>query len=229
MSGIVFNNCSGATGSGSTPVITTGTSNPPYAATAEKDGTTTLQFQSVSCMPQYIGYSFEVRRFYHRCRGCAKIITFRNCESKIMLKAERQRPRPLALSVKQRLVPHNPLLIQVYLVSKLPNSRPITSSVVAPPELQQLQRLAHSVLKIMLNLQHRLPPHCLEELEPLARHNLNNSHNKQTLLEAERACLDSPPNNHSSKIASLAVEGRSATLLTNLHPLALVIMLFFAF
>ncbi|KAF8914296.1 nucleoporin autopeptidase-domain-containing protein [Gymnopilus junonius] len=44
------------------PVITTGTSNPPYVVTQEKDGSTTLQFQSVSCMPAYLGYSFEELR-----------------------------------------------------------------------------------------------------------------------------------------------------------------------
>lgn len=42
------------------PVVTTGSSNPPYAVTTEKDQNTTLQFNSISCMPQYIGYSAEV-------------------------------------------------------------------------------------------------------------------------------------------------------------------------
>lgn len=57
---VVHYNCIGATGSGSTPVISTGTSNPQYQPTADKDGAVTLQFQSISCMPQYVGYSFEV-------------------------------------------------------------------------------------------------------------------------------------------------------------------------
>ncbi|KAF9534570.1 hypothetical protein CPB83DRAFT_842534 [Crepidotus variabilis] len=52
---------SGAT-TGAPPTITTGSSNPAYAATIEKDGTTNLQFQSISCMPAYIGYSFEELR-----------------------------------------------------------------------------------------------------------------------------------------------------------------------
>ena len=57
---VVHYNCIGATGSSSTPVVSTGTSNPQYQPTAEKDGAMTLQFQSISCMPQYVGYSFEV-------------------------------------------------------------------------------------------------------------------------------------------------------------------------
>jgi len=42
------------------PVVTTGTANPPFSSINEKDGNLSLQFQSISCMPQYIGYSFEV-------------------------------------------------------------------------------------------------------------------------------------------------------------------------
>lgn len=43
--------------------ITTGTSNPTYAAFNEKDATNanlTLAYQSITCMPAYRGYSFEV-------------------------------------------------------------------------------------------------------------------------------------------------------------------------
>ena len=43
--------------------ITTGTSNPVYAAFNEKDSTNanlTLAYQSITCMPAYRGYSFEV-------------------------------------------------------------------------------------------------------------------------------------------------------------------------
>ena len=43
--------------------VTTGTINPPYAPYAEKDansGSVTLHYQSISCMPQYRGSSFEV-------------------------------------------------------------------------------------------------------------------------------------------------------------------------
>lgn len=42
------------------PVVTSGTSSPPFATTAEKDVNLTLQFQSISCMPAYVGYSHEV-------------------------------------------------------------------------------------------------------------------------------------------------------------------------
>lgn len=43
------------------PVITTGTSNPPYQPHTDKDGTSnvTLQYQAITCMPAYSGYSFE--------------------------------------------------------------------------------------------------------------------------------------------------------------------------
>lgn len=47
--------------------VTTGSSNPPYQVYSEKDGvnsTVTLQYQSISCMPQYRGTSFEVSHSY---------------------------------------------------------------------------------------------------------------------------------------------------------------------
>ncbi|KAH9482342.1 Nucleoporin nup189 [Psilocybe cubensis] len=44
------------------PTVTTGTLNPPYNTVSEKDGTVTLQFQSISVMPAYVGYSFEELR-----------------------------------------------------------------------------------------------------------------------------------------------------------------------
>ena len=50
----------GATATATPPVVTTGTSNPPYVVTTEKDQNVTLQFNAISCMPQYIGYSAEV-------------------------------------------------------------------------------------------------------------------------------------------------------------------------
>ena len=43
--------------------MTTGTSNPPYSVFGEKDSansSVTLQYQSITCMPQYRGNSFEV-------------------------------------------------------------------------------------------------------------------------------------------------------------------------
>ena len=48
------------------PVITTGTSNPPYQAHTDKDATSnvTLQYQAITCMPAYSGYSFEVIAFF---------------------------------------------------------------------------------------------------------------------------------------------------------------------
>ncbi len=45
--------------------MTTGSANPPFTAFAEKDpvnSTTTLQYQSISAMPQYNAMSFEVSR-----------------------------------------------------------------------------------------------------------------------------------------------------------------------
>lgn len=55
-----LNDFQSGTGTAAPPSVTTGTANPTYAVTTEKDGTTTLQFQSITCMPAYIGYSFEV-------------------------------------------------------------------------------------------------------------------------------------------------------------------------
>ena len=45
------------------PPVTTGSSNPAYSVFSEKDPAnvnTTLQYQSITCMPQYRGNSFEV-------------------------------------------------------------------------------------------------------------------------------------------------------------------------
>jgi hypothetical protein len=45
------------------PPVTTGTSNPPYSVYSEKDpgANSTLQYQSITALPQYRGSSFEVR------------------------------------------------------------------------------------------------------------------------------------------------------------------------
>lgn len=59
----------GTTPSASNPVVTTGTANPPFASIHEKDGNLNLQFQSISCMPQYIGYSFEELRVQDYAQG----------------------------------------------------------------------------------------------------------------------------------------------------------------
>jgi hypothetical protein len=45
------------------PPVTTGTANPAYNVFSEKDSANsslTLQYQSITCMPQYRGNSFEV-------------------------------------------------------------------------------------------------------------------------------------------------------------------------
>ncbi|PFH49258.1 hypothetical protein AMATHDRAFT_63536 [Amanita thiersii Skay4041] len=46
------------------PVVTTGTANPPYQPLHDKDTTSnvTLQYQAISCMTAYSGYSFEELR-----------------------------------------------------------------------------------------------------------------------------------------------------------------------
>lgn len=49
---------------GTTAVVTTGSSNPPYSVFTEKDpavnSSVTLQYQAISCMPAYAGTSHEV-------------------------------------------------------------------------------------------------------------------------------------------------------------------------
>lgn len=49
---------------GTTAVVTTGSSNPPYSVFTEKDpgvnSNVTLQYQAISCMPAYAGTSHEV-------------------------------------------------------------------------------------------------------------------------------------------------------------------------
>jgi len=51
------------------PPVTTGTANPVYSVFSEKDpanANSTLQYQSITCMPQYRGNSFEVSIFRFR-------------------------------------------------------------------------------------------------------------------------------------------------------------------
>ncbi|KAF4619585.1 hypothetical protein D9613_004951 [Agrocybe pediades] len=57
-----FGATSTTTGTTTHPVVTTGTANPPYSVTEEKDTNGTQQFQTITCMPQYIGYSQEELR-----------------------------------------------------------------------------------------------------------------------------------------------------------------------
>lgn len=45
------------------PVVTTGTSNPAYAAHVNKEEGGTFQYQSISCIPAYAGYCFDVSSF----------------------------------------------------------------------------------------------------------------------------------------------------------------------
>ncbi|KAJ3775689.1 nucleoporin autopeptidase-domain-containing protein [Lentinula raphanica] len=54
----------GTTTTNATVPVSTGSSNPPYATTPEKDSNAnvTLQYQSISCMPAYAGTSFEELR-----------------------------------------------------------------------------------------------------------------------------------------------------------------------
>ncbi|KAH9948754.1 nucleoporin autopeptidase-domain-containing protein [Amylocystis lapponica] len=54
------------------PPVTTGSSNPPYSAFSEKDtgtSSTMLQYQSITCMPQYRGSSFEELRWQDYQQG----------------------------------------------------------------------------------------------------------------------------------------------------------------
>ncbi|KAF8646388.1 hypothetical protein AX16_007254 [Volvariella volvacea WC 439] len=50
-------------------VPTAGTSNPPYAVTTERDGSITLQYQAITCMPAYINASFEELRYQDYQQG----------------------------------------------------------------------------------------------------------------------------------------------------------------
>ncbi|TFK72053.1 hypothetical protein BDN72DRAFT_957646 [Pluteus cervinus] len=46
-----------------------GTTNPPYGITTERDQNTNLQYQSITCMPAYSGYSFEELRLQDYIQG----------------------------------------------------------------------------------------------------------------------------------------------------------------
>ncbi|KAJ2929218.1 hypothetical protein H1R20_g7877, partial [Candolleomyces eurysporus] len=58
-----------AIGTSNPPTVTTGTSNPPWAAHTEKDSTSTSHYQAISCMPAYMGYSFEELRTQDYAQG----------------------------------------------------------------------------------------------------------------------------------------------------------------
>ncbi|KAG5719986.1 Nucleoporin [Termitomyces sp. T112] len=68
-----------ATGSTTTPPVTAGSSNPPYAVHTEKDPSSaniTLQYQSISCMPVYANTSVEEIRLQDYNQGRKTASTF---------------------------------------------------------------------------------------------------------------------------------------------------------
>jgi hypothetical protein len=86
------------------PPVTTGTANPTYSVFQEKDpanANATLQYQSITCMPQYRGSSFEVDIYLLILLFIHGLIfpRFRNYAYKIISRIERL-PAPL-VSVNQ--------------------------------------------------------------------------------------------------------------------------------
>jgi hypothetical protein len=153
-----------------------GTASPTYVATQERDsavggGSTTLHYQSITAMPAYRNFSFEVRYIYQN-ELARPDQPFRNSEHKTTPQAARMhRPRVLVrpLHLAPRLRP--PLHLPGSLVSSPSSSRPQAFS--ANPLSQQLRPVA-CLAKTPSSS--RKPPMCSDSPRPpLERVCLGNS------------------------------------------------------
>ncbi len=199
--------------------MTTGSST-PFNAFTEKDSVNpsiTLQYQSISAMPQYRSVSFEVSRIARDLPDSyPNAVSIRKSATKITSKAGRlQGPlvrRPLGLLHNllqvclvspQRSLPHNLLPLELRLVGlvtpALPKlERPALALLVAAQRGRRAQEVVSSVEEVPLarlrsssNLSRPLA------LVPLGRHKTRNSHLEASSEVAEHLGLTISPNQRS--------------------------------
>lgn len=200
-------------GTGAAPPIVSNGTTTPFVVTQEKDGAVTLQFQSITCMPAYTGYSFEV--------NCSIIFliprfnfVYRNSECKITLKTGKLLQWPVHSG------PHLP--------SVLPNqpTRPPTFSDNPLNSNQRLclGRIQRIPLVALAPLGNLLQPTQILHLGVVLLDKLNLNSPRLVLL-ALLVLLAVLLSNH-SKVVYLAVVVQQRPLavpLTNLHSAPLVV------
>ena len=184
----------------------------PFAVTQEKDGAVTLQFQSITCMPAYAGYSFEV--------SCSVIFLIpgsdsvhRNSECKITHKTGKLR-QWLVRSVPHlpSVLPNQPTRPQTFSDNPLNNNQ-------RPLCLGRTQRMPPVALAPLGNLLQLTQILHLGGVEPLDKLSLNSPH--LVLLVLLAVLLSSH-----SKVVYLVVVVQQlplAILLTNLDSAHLVV------
>lgn len=131
-----------------TAPVTTGSSNPPYAATAEKDPSppnNTLQYQTISCMPAYRGTSPEVR--LPVVIDFIGLIFLRNCVFKTMHKVVKQLRLEVLLAD-----PLSPLRQQIHLLL-VERQPPLPQHLVLHLQPVRLVEQPHLVRRLLNNQQ----------------------------------------------------------------------------
>lgn len=208
------------------PVVTTGTANPPFSVTTEKEGSVNQQFQSITSMPAYQGCSFEVGHRYHSLfflLNC--LLTFhRSYAYRTTRRTEKRLHHPTLLGLPLPLVPLNQLP-QTYLDNPLNNRRHYSveqqTRILRPPlALTPLGNLPQRIL------------HLRSEEETLSARLSHNNNNRVPLVPlVVLVKVNNKVNNHSNnKVVFLAVvrHQHSATLEINLHSVHLAVSYGFA-
>lgn len=203
--------------------VTTGTANPPFTAFAEKDpinSTTTLQYQSISAMPQYNTMSFEVSRPVWDLYHCLTRTSRRSSDNKITSKVARPQElldrRHLALRRRRspRPVcsanPHNSLLQQVL---------PSEASVTPVPHKEERRPVLVPSDRIRRPQQELVQRVCLAVEAPSAKQINNNSRSSSRLGLAPLANLNSSSsnNNNSRALVYLVAVVRLVPISRNPH------------
>ena len=183
--------------------VTTGTANPPFTAFAEKDpinSTTTLQYQSISAMPQYNTMSFEVSRPVWDLYHCLTRTSRRSSDNKITSKVarpqelsdrrhlalrRRRSPRPVCLAN-----PHNSLLQQVL---------PSEASVTPVPHKEERQPVSVPSDRTRRPQQELVQRACLAVEEAPSAKQINNSRSSRLGLAPLANLNSSSSNNNNSR------------------------------
>ncbi len=188
------------------PVITTGTSNPPYQAHTDKDATSnvTLQYQAITCMPAYSGYSFEVNAFTLQSHHLFTLFC-RNCGYKITCKIERPRVPLDSLPL---------VLLNLPLESMAPNNHSKQPNHLhsEQPLMPQVQDSVHLVRLQEQTLQ---AGECSAALG-LSSNNPNNPNNNQPNRHLARLV---PKHNHNSRQVALSAVLQALSVVLQNQPL----------
>jgi hypothetical protein len=147
-------------GTANPPVVTTGTSNPAYAAHVNKEEGGTFQYQSISCIPAYAGYCFQVSSFplLYPYRWSYLSLS-RNCAFKTINRVGKQ---PVLVRQLHSARPLQPLVVL--------SLQPLAQVSLGPPSLSRRRpqrSVRHQLPQPQVLVLLVLPPHNLPVLKPL--------------------------------------------------------------